>query len=180
MKISVKAFLMEKYNLKNFLELSSKKESVSSWWRHETFDLSSSSAFFAFDRSVSRLRRQNTSRNYYTRADVGGGSKGDKVQTGTLEKSFDIAALIFEFVRHVAHRLDDIAGIDESELDLNSGQEQSQLSLFWSIDTCISGQITKPNHFKISLVIDIFSSLSQCSFRDRRTGLQRGGCVLNK
>jgi hypothetical protein len=61
---------------------------------------------------------------------VGGGSKGDKVQTGTLEKSFDIAALIFEFVRHIAHRLDNIAGIDESELDLNSGQEQSQLSLF--------------------------------------------------
>jgi hypothetical protein len=46
------------------------------------------------------------------------------------EKSFDIAALIFEFVRHIAHRLDNIAGIDESELDLNSGQEQSQLSLF--------------------------------------------------
>jgi hypothetical protein len=149
MKISVKAFLMEKYNLKNFLELSSKKESVSSWWRqHETFDLSSGSAFFAFDRSVSRLRRQNTSRNYYTRADVGVGSKGDKVQTGTLEKSFDKAALIFEFVRHIAHRLDDIAGIDESELGLNSGQEQSQLRLYsWHVsDIFRYGQITNPNH----------------------------------
>lgn len=94
---------MEKYNLKNFLELSSKKKKVShhDGDRHETFDLSSSSAF-ACDRSVSRLRRQNTSRNY-TRVDVGGGSKGDKVQTGTLDKSFDITALIFEFVRHIAH-----------------------------------------------------------------------------
>ncbi len=133
---------------------------------------------------VPLTQTEYSSRNYI-HVNVGGGSKGDKVQTGTL-KSFYIAALTFEFVRKSSLKSWMTSQVHMSQgllPGLNTGcAEQSEFSL-WLTYLPRSVQITNPNHLKISLVLLIDSYILRflnVLFAITELLVYRGGSVLNK